>query len=498
MLECRNLHKHYGGVIALKNVSWSLRPGEIHALCGENGAGKSTLARIFCGITWPDSGEVLLENQPVTWAGSQEARRAGVSIILQELDLFAGLSIAENLAIGNAALEKSRWVSRAALHEAARPLLHDVGLDLDPSLPLESLSVSHWQLVAIARVLSIDAKIIFMDEPTSALTDDAVERLFGLIRRLKERGVTIVYVSHKMDEIFRICDRVSVMRDGEMIGTENCRDTSIDRVIQQMVGRAVSIQRGTSRPVAGGTAPDLLEFKAITTRKLRDVSFTLARGEILGVAGLVASGRSELGRTLFGISPPLSGEMILEGRPYLPHHPREATASGVALVPEDRQREGLFSGMSIRHNATLACLPTFSRSSWIQSGAEAAAAKEALARCNTKLAHDENPVSSLSGGNQQKVLIGKWLMTNPRVCFLDDPTRGIDIGAKDDIYRLVAKLAAEGLGIIWVSSELPELLANAHRILVLHEGRATGIVEAGTAAQEDLMRLATGRDHLLS
>jgi ABC-type multidrug transport system ATPase subunit len=240
MLECRNIHKHYGGVVALKGVSWKLLPGEVHALCGENGAGKSTLARILCGITAPDEGEIFSKVRPVAWTGPQAARQAGLGIILQELDLFAHLSIAENLAIGNARLEASAWVSPGALHDAARPLLRDVGLELDPALPLDRLSVSQWQLVAIARVLGLDAKIIFMDEPTSALTDDAVERLFGLIRRLKERGVAIVYVSHKMSEIFRICDRVSVMRDGEMIGTEACAATSIDQVIQQMVGRAVA------------------------------------------------------------------------------------------------------------------------------------------------------------------------------------------------------------------------------------------------------------------
>jgi ABC-type sugar transport system ATPase subunit len=496
MLECRNIQKHYGGVVAVRDVSWRVERGEVHALCGENGAGKSSLARIVAGITAPDGGEVLLDGQPVVWSGPQQAREAGVSIILQELDLFAHLSIAENLALGNPKLEKSRWVSRAALHEAVRPLLKDVGLDLDPALPLETLSVSHWQLVAIARVLGIDAKIILMDEPTSALTDDAVERLFGLIARLKARGVSIVYVSHKMDEIFRICDRVSVMRDGAMIGTQKCSDTTIDQVIQQMVGRAVQVRRGTH--AAPKEAAPVLELAGVSTRKLTDISFSLRPGEILGVAGLVASGRSELGRMLFGLSPVTAGMVKLAGQPYAPHDPSDALAHGVALVPEDRQREGLFPMMSIRHNATLASVRKFSRADWIDGAREKAASDEALRRCNTKLAHDELPVSALSGGNQQKVLIGKWLMTGPKVCFFDDPTRGIDIGAKDDIYKLLAQLAGEGLGVIWVSSELPELLANAHRILVLYEGRAMGILDAAGAAQEDIMRLATAHPQLIS
>ena len=489
MLECRNIQKHYGGVIALKGVSWTLRPGEVHALCGENGAGKSTLAKIFCGITQPDGGEILLDGQPVSWTGPQAARQAGLGIILQELDLFAHLSIAENLAIGNARLEANLWVSPAVLHEAARPLLRDVGLDLDPALPLGNLSVSQWQLVAIARVLGLDAKIIFMDEPTSALTDDAVERLFGLIKKLKERGVAIVYVSHKMNEIFRICDRVSVMRDGELIGTNDCSATSIDQVIQQMVGRPVSTTRQEKITLKSGS---LFEARKVSTWKLRDVSFTVSPGEILGVAGLVGSGRSEVGRALFGLSRLTEGTMTLEGRGYEPRNPHDAVSHGVALVPEDRQREGLIPGMSIRENTTMACLPGYSQAGWIDRTKEAAASTEILKSCRTKLSDQDLPVRSMSGGNQQKVLIGKWLLTDPKVCFFDDPTRGIDIGAKDDIYRLVADLAGKGLGVIWVSSELPELLANAHKILVLHEGHCAGILDAATASQEDIMRLATG------
>jgi ribose transport system ATP-binding protein len=495
MLECRNISKNYGGVAALKNVSWELHAGEVHALCGENGAGKSTLARIFCGITSRDAGEITLEGKPVTWSGPQEARGAGIGIILQELDLFANLTIAENLAIGNAKLEAHAWVSPSALNAAARPLLHDVGLNLDPASLLGSLSVSQWQLVAVARVLGLDAKIIFMDEPTSALTDDAVERLFGLIKQLKARGVAIVYVSHKMSEIFRICDRVSVMRDGEMIGTEACVNTTIDRVIQQMVGRAVHVERGNQKV----DLQDIV-FKAqsISTGKLRDISFSLHKGEILGVAGLVASGRSELGRALFGISPVTNGEMTLQGQPYKPVSPHDAVSQGVALVPEDRQREGLIPGMNIRQNTTLACLPKYSRQSWIHRDEELVASREILTRCVTKYSDAELAVNTLSGGNQQKVLIGKWLLTHPKVCFFDDPTRGIDIGAKVDIYRLFANLATDGLGIIWVSSELPELLANADKILVFHEGRAMGILDAHTATQEDIMRLATGYGALTS
>jgi ABC-type sugar transport system ATPase subunit len=489
ILKCRNLCKRYGGVAALKGVSWQLLPGEVHALCGENGAGKSTLARVLCGITTPDEGEIVFEGKAVKWKGPMAARQAGLGMILQELDLFAHLSVAENLAIGNEKMASSRWVSPRALCEATRPLLHDVGLECDPSTQLGRLSVSQWQLVAIARVLGLEAKVIFMDEPTSALTDDAVERLFGLIRRLKERGVAIVYVSHKMNEIFRICDRVSVMRDGEMICTDSRDATTVDTVIQRMVGRAIL---ATRRSVSSATDKVLLEARAISTGKLHDISFTVREGEIIGVAGLVGSGRSELGRMLFGTSPLTSGSLMLKGSDFRPCGPHDAVKRGVALVPEDRQREGLVPRMSIRENATLSALPAFAWWSWVDHRLETAATTQALVACRTKIADQELPVQSLSGGNQQKVLISKWLLTDPRICFFDDPTRGIDIGAKDDIYRLVNELAGKGLGIIWVSSELPELLLNAHRILVLHEGRCQGIIDAAPATQEDIMRLATG------
>jgi ABC-type sugar transport system ATPase subunit len=297
-----------------------------------------------------------------------------------------------------------------------------------------------------------------------------------------------------MSEIFSICDRVSVMRDGEMIGTEACATTSIDRVIQQMVGRAVSTTR-REKTASGAT---LLEARSLSTRKLREVSFTVGRGEILGIAGLVGSGRSEVGRTLFGISPITAGSILLDGNGYAPRGPHDAVSHGVALVPEDRQKEGLVPGMSIRQNATLASLPKYARASWIDGAQETVASTEALASCRTKFANQDLPVRALSGGNQQKVLIGKWLLTHPQVCFFDDPTRGIDIGAKDDIYRLVGELAGKGMGVIWVSSELPELLANAHRILVLHEGRCMGILDAAKATQEDIMRLATGHNLTLS
>jgi ABC-type sugar transport system ATPase subunit len=373
------------------------------------------------------------------------------------------------------------------------PHLEEAGIPVDPATPMGELGVSQWQLVAIARVLSLEARVIFMDEPTSALTEDAVERLFAVIGRLKARGVAIAYVSHKMSEIFRVCDRISVMRDGEMIATSARADTSVEAVIRQMVGRPVT---------AGEATPpeepkiSVLGVRNLSTRKLRGISFDLADGEIMGVAGLVASGRSELGRALVGMSHVTGGELTLADGTYVPRGVRHAMRSRLALVPEDRRRDGLFMRMSVLENTTIAALRRYSKTGWIRADAEREAALELLEQSRTIFADDALPVEALSGGNQQKVLLSKWLLTAPQVIFLDDPTRGIDVGAKDDIYRLIARLARDGVGILWVSSELPELIANCHRIMVLHEGALQGILDAAGATQESVMRLATGRGGL--
>jgi ABC-type sugar transport system ATPase subunit len=329
-----------------------------------------------------------------------------------------------------------------------------------------------------------------MDEPTSALTEDAVDRLFDVIGRLKARGVAIAYVSHKMSEIFRICDRISVMRDGEMIATSERDQTSAETVIRQMVGRPVRAHEAA--PPAGPKTP-ALRARNLSTRKLRGITFDLAGGEIVGVAGLVASGRSELGRALFGMIPITGGTLALADGTYRPRSVRGAMRRGLALVPEDRRQDGLFMRMSVLENTTIAALRRYSRIGWVSGQKERVAALGLLKQSRAVFADDASPVDALSGGNQQKVLISKWLLTAPRIIFLDDPTRGIDVGAKDDIYRLIAGLARDDVGILWVSSELPELIANSHRIMVLHEGALQGILDSTEATQESVMRLATGR-----
>ncbi len=488
VLSCAAVEKSYGGIRALRGVSWDLRRGEVHALCGENGAGKSTLARICCGLTAPDAGELRLDGRPVRWRNAADAHRAGIAMIMQELDLFPGLTVAENIALDNPRLEGRGVVNFDRLHRAVQPHLHEVGLTLDPATPLGEINLAQAQLVAIARALSFEARVIFMDEPTSALTDDAVERLFAVIAKLRRQGVAIVYVSHKMAEIFRVSDRVSVMRDGEHVATLRAAETNVDSVIRHMVGRAVSLTR---RPSPQRSTANSLVLRGVGTRKLRDVSFAVASGEVLGVAGLVGAGRSELGRALAGISRVETGEIVLRGESYAPRSVREAIGRGVAWLPEDR-RDGLALQMEIRANLTLAQLRRFATRGWISRAREQSAAANMIARCGVKCASAAQPVGALSGGNQQKVLIGKSLLAEPTVCFFDDPTRGIDIGAKDELAALVADLAARGMTIIWVSSELPELLANAHRILVMREGHVAGLVDAATATQESIMKLATG------
>jgi ABC-type sugar transport system ATPase subunit len=487
-LQAVGITKRYGGVYALKGASFSLRAGEVHALVGENGAGKSTMARILAGSTRADGGGISLDGGRVEIASPLDAQRLGIGIIYQELDLFPNLTTGENMVIGNLHFPEGRLVSFRRMQEFCRPFLAQVGLACDIGQTVATLSIGQMQLLAIARALSMDARIILMDEPTSSLFDDAAERLFGLIAALKQRGVSMVYVSHKMDEIFRICDRATVLRDGETVGTVEMADASVNELIRMMVGRELSITARAARREAGET---VLTAEKLTTAKLREVSFELRRGEVLGIAGLVGSGRSELGAALFGIDRIEGGTLRVQGEARAPRSPRDAMASGIGLLPEDRRLQGLMMRMSVLENATLAVLPEISGLGFIHRRQEqdslAPVARQLALNCPSPGA----PVSQLSGGNQQKVLLARWLLLNPTVLFLDDPTRGIDIGAKQDIYRMIDELAAAGKAIILVSSELPELLRCCDRILVLNEGRVTAHYDAAEATQEKIMSAAT-------
>jgi ribose transport system ATP-binding protein len=454
-----------------------LAAGEVHALMGENGAGKSTLAKVIAGSVRADAGRIFIEDTAVEIKSPLDAQRLGVGIIYQELDLFPHLSIAENIAIG-------RPVKFAGLHRFAQPFLDQVGLAANPRTMLGSLRAGEMQLVAIARALASNARILIMDEPTSSLFDDAVERLFRLIADLKQRGVAIVYVSHRMDEIFRICDRATVLRDGFTVGTHTISETTRDELIRMMVGRDIE---STPRCAAVMGTP-LLSVSNLSTEKLQNISFELRKGEVLGIAGLVGAGRSELGAALFGLDRRLSGTIHLEGREIRPRSPAEAIKLGIALLPEDRKREGLMMQMSVAENAALG---RFSRLGMIDAAGEAAALDPVFRGLALKAASTSARVGTLSGGNQQKVLLARCLLANPKVLFLDDPTRGIDVGAKQEIYSIIETLKSEGRGVLFVSSELPELLRCADRILVMREGRAVATLDAAEATQERIMKSAT-------
>jgi ABC-type sugar transport system ATPase subunit len=488
ILQAQGIAKHYGGLSALKGAGFSLRAGEVHALMGENGAGKSTLARILAGSERADAGTIFCRGVKAEIQRPLDAQRLGIGIIYQELDLFPNLTVGENMVIGNLHFPEGPFVSVRRIEEFCRPFLRQVGLDFAIATPAAALSLGQQQLLAIARALSMDARIILMDEPTSALFEDAAERLFQLIAGLKARGVSIVYVSHKMEEIFRICDRATVLRDGETIGTVEIASSSIDELIRMMVGRDLKIASRAHRQLDGDVA---LEADHLSTAKLKDVSFQVRRGEVVGIAGLVGSGRSELGAALFGLDRITGGSLRLAGKPYAPRSARAAMAAGVGLLPEDRRLQGLMPRMTILENATLAVLSRHSRLGFLRVEEESASLVPVARRLALHSPSFAAPVDRLSGGNQQKVLLARWLLLNPGVLFLDDPARGIDIGAKQDIYRLIDELAAEGMAILLVSSELPELLRCADRILVLNEGRVAARYDAREATQEMILSAAT-------
>jgi ABC-type sugar transport system ATPase subunit len=455
VLRVQNVHKSYDAVKALRGAHFALSSGEVHALIGENGAGKSTLGKVIAGIVRPDQGEIFLNDKATILSGPLDAQRLGISIIHQELDLFPNLSVAENVVIGNQELAERGIVRFSQIDEFASEFLKEAGLTVSPRRRVSTLSIGEMQLVMIGRALSMKARIIVMDEPTSSLFHDSVERLFQLIGRLKTQGVAIIYVSHKMDEIFHICDRMTVMRDGQTIGTREPGGTSPDELISMMVGRPWKARERKARTKGGET---LLSVSNLETRKLKNVSFELHRGEVLGIAGLVGAGRSELGAALVGLDDWKQGVMILRGEAVQPDSVRSAQEQGVRLLAEDRKLDGLMMQMSILENGTIADLPKFAPGGITQRDREELAIAPLFHQLAIKTSGYAVPVSSLSGGGQQKVLLARCLLGNPEVLFLDDPTRGIDVGAKEDIYAIIAELAEQGKGILLVSSELPELL----------------------------------------
>lgn len=487
LLQAQGIDKHFGGVMALRSAQFALKFGEVHALIGENGAGKSTLARILAGALRPDRGQILIAGQPVAIDHPLAAQRLGIGIIYQELDLFAHLTVGENLAIGNLQFEEGALVSHRTMEAFCRPYLEQVGLALDIGACITSLSLAQQQLVAIARALSMRCRILLMDEPTSALSQDATERLSALIAQLKSDGVSIVYVSHKMEEIFRLCDRVTVLRDGESIGTHEIAATNRAAVIRMMVGREVKL---SSSPVRAASSRVVLSVSHLTTRRLSDVSFDLHQGEVLGIAGLVGAGRSELGAALVGLDSIEQGSLRLNGELFVPEGPAQAQREGVGLVPEDRRRQGLMMQMSVMENCTLSVLPRLSRWGFLGTSRQLELVDPMAKRLRLKYPSPAIPVGTLSGGNQQKCLLARWLFPDTKVLFLDDPARGIDVVAKEDIYALIDGLSASGKAILLASSELAELIRCSDRIIVLNDGKVAGIFPARQVTQEMIMATA--------
>ena len=494
-LEVKDLCKRFPGVLALREVSLRVEAGEVVAVIGENGAGKSTLMKILAGVQQPDSGEIRLEGRPVQIDSVRAATRLGIALIHQELNLSDNLDVAANLFLGREP-RRFGWIDRRRLIDSARPLLQQVGLDCSPRTLVNRLSIGHQQMVEIAKALSIEARVLIMDEPTSSLSQRESEQLFRVIKDLRSRGVSIVYISHRLGEVKELADRVVVLRDGRNAGELARNEIDHDRMVKLMVGRDLSQLYQRPSHVAG---PPVLEVAGLRTRAYpkHELNFTLGAGEIVGLAGLVGAGRTETLRVLFGVDPALGGALRIHGQPLNIHSPREAIRAGIALVPEDRKQQGLILEMAVRENLTLASLRRDARHGFLNRGQEEEITQRMIRELNIRTPGPNQLAQYLSGGNQQKIVLGKWLALKPRLLLLDEPTRGIDVGAKQEIYRLMEELAGRGVAILFVSSEMEEILRMSDRALVMHEGRLTGELPRQALSEESIMQLATGRPQAL-
>ncbi len=497
IVEIRGLSKAFFGVQALASVHFELLPGEVHALMGENGAGKSTLMKVLAGVYQRDAGEVLVDGQAVEIASPRAAQALGIGIIHQELNLMNHLSAAQNIFIGRESRGRfGLFLDEAAQNAKAAAIFKRMHLALDPQTPVGELTVARQQMVEIAKALSFDSRVLIMDEPTAALNNAEIAELFRIIRQLKEQGVGIVYISHKMDELKQISDRVTVMRDGQTIATVPTATTQVDSIITMMVGRQLSNAQQQFPDTSRNEV--VLEVRGLTRGSaIRDVSFQLRRGEILGLAGLMGAGRTEVARAIFGADPIDAGEIRVHGKAATLRSPQDAVAHGIGYLSEDRKQFGLATGLDVETNVVLATLPRFAAARmWLDQRGIHATATDYVKRLAIKTPSVEQQVQLLSGGNQQKIVIAKWLLRDCDILFFDEPTRGIDVGAKSEIYKLLHSLAEQGKAIVMISSELPEVLRMSHRVLVMCEGRITGELTAAEATQESIMQLATQRESM--
>ncbi|WP_084077069.1 sugar ABC transporter ATP-binding protein [Demequina sp. NBRC 110057] len=488
-LKLKDVAKAFGSVVALKRADLTLAHGSIHALIGENGAGKSTLVKIIAGVYQRDAGTLEYDGEPVDFASTADSKAAGIAVIYQEPTLFPDLSVAENVFMGRQPLRSLGRIDTRAMREQVAAIFSELGVDIDPDRPTRGLSIADQQLIEIAKAISLDAKVLIMDEPTAALSGVEVERLFTVARSLRDQGCAIMFISHRFDEVFALCDTVTVMRDGEYIATSPIADTTVEAMVRQMVGRDVEALFPKVESEIGDV---VLRVDGLhQTGEFTDVSFDVRAGEIVALAGLVGAGRSEIARAIFGVDPYEGGTVSVGGNTVRRKDPADAMRKGIALVPEDRRHQGVVLESSVARNVTMAIRRTLARGGLLWGGIENTAAREWAARLEVKTAALDAESGTLSGGNQQKVVLAKWLATHPRVLIIDEPTRGIDVGTKAEVHRLLSTLASQGLAVLMISSELPEVLGMADRILVVHEGRITAHLPRETATAENIMFAAT-------
>lgn len=492
LLQMSGIEKRFAGVHALKGVDFELESGEVHALLGENGAGKSTLMKILAGIYPVDEGEIFIEGNKVSINSVKDAQALGISIIHQEISLVPHLSVAENIFLGKEPVTKTGWIDWKRMIEETRKTLQQFGLELSPEVPVKKLTVAQQQMIEIIKAVSFRAKMIVMDEPTSSLTEKEVEFLFQTIGHLKEQGVGIVYISHRMNELFAITDRITVLRDGALIGTVRTKETTADQLISMMVGRELTqYYIKDTAPENGGEI--VLSVHNLSKKGvLNDASFELKKGEILGFAGLVGAGRSELMKCIFGLDAFDEGEIRIDGKPLIIRNPNDAIKHGIAYVTENRKEEGLFLIRSVQYNITIKVLDKFIKWFRVNARYEDQKTRQFINELSIKTLNPDQEVRNLSGGNQQKVLISRWLATNPRILILDEPTRGVDVGAKAEIYAIMNRLVKEGVSIIMISSELPEVINMSDRIAVMYKGGIRTILNRDEFSQETIMHYATG------
>ncbi len=489
-IEMKGIHKSFGTNQVLKDAGFVLKDGEIHALMGENGAGKSTLMKILTGVYTKDAGTILVDGQEVHYKNPQEAEKAGIVFIYQELNVLFDMTVEENLFMGKEITKRFGFCDRKAMRKKAQEFLDHLGVKIPVTAAMSDLSVGQQQMVEICKALMVDAKVLIMDEPTAALTQSETEVLFEVMHSLRDKGVSIVYISHRMEEIFEMCDRITILRDGEYVGTRPIPELTMDDVVQMMIGREIG-ERYPQRDVELGE--EVLRVEGLSHAKLfRDVSFSVRAGEVLGVSGLMGAGRTEIMHAIFGNLPITGGKIFINGKETTIRNPREAIAAGIGFITEDRKTEGLLLEKSIAENIEIANLERVSRHGVISKKASDELVKQGIREFRVKCFGPDHECHNLSGGNQQKVVLAKWIYTGPKILILDEPTRGVDIGAKKEIYSVINDLAAQGVAVILVSSELPEVLGMSDRIMVVWEGKVTGIVDGKEADQAKIMTLATG------